>query len=99
MDGDGGVSEQQHPQGSGLRRFHVLFEIPNSFYSIARPYSEAIGRFEAIFTDTAEPLIVALTDMRQDIGGTLVHTGIAADVQVSSTDIQQAVQLATQRLE
>ena len=99
IDDDGRATELRRPDESGLRRFHVMFEIPHSFYSVARPYSEEIGRFEAHFTDTPEPLIVALTDVRQDIGGAPVHVGIVADVQVSSTDIQQAVQLATQRLE
>lgn len=99
MDDDGRMHEPQRPQGSGLRRFLVVFEIPHSFYSIDRPYGEGIGRFEVSFTDTPEPVIVALTDMRQEIGGAPIHVGIVADVQVSGMGIQEAIQLATQRLE
>jgi len=54
------ASEYDAPQQSALRRFLVTFETSNCFYSVARPYREKIGHFKAVFSDTAEPVIVAL---------------------------------------
>lgn len=98
-DSDQSADEAQDTQVPRLRRFLVVFEVPNSLYSMERPYSEKIGRFSAVFTDTPEPVIVSLTDMREEIGGAPTHVGIGADVEVSGMDIQEAIQLAIIRLE
>lgn len=87
------------PPKDSMRRFRVVFEVPNCFYSVAPPYGEDNGHYVAVFTDTPEPVFVSLTDLRQEIGGAAIHVGIVGDVEASGPDMQSAILLAAQRLE
>ena len=83
-----------------MRRFRFLFNVPDCSFSIQKPYSKEIGKFElSILEPDGSTSKIILRDHKETTEKVIFHRGIKATIDITRDSIESASEQAKDQLQ
>jgi len=82
-----------------MRSFKVFFDINDSGFSIAEPYTDKIGELKINYKDNSNWALISLIDSKDILEGVFIHRGLKAIIDVYAESMSEAIDMARIRIE
>lgn len=72
-----------------MKTYKFLFAINHSSFSVAAPFTDAVGEYEIVIPEEGRETIISVTDLIDIFESTITHVGIQISVVISTLNIQE----------